>query len=230
MALLASLLLSSLASFAQDKADEPNTPEKTQSLEGEEPSADEESSAGKERSAENEPSANKNAIERTVPKPHQNLIKQLKASYKANELNTLQAEGESFHALWRKDSTGQAYGAVLLVPTDGQTPNWPYTIEPLRTHLSTSGWATLSIEISPHPASAIPSRPAPKQVKAEQKPAETEADENGDKTENDSSQDEAVEKPIENQQEITTKEKKHGNKHQKRQRTCAHRRRHPVSP
>lgn len=87
------------------------------------------------------------AIERAAKQ----RIEHLRAQYPPEQIRQLEAEGEQFTALWRKDRSGAALGAVLLVPAVGQTANWPNTIDVLRNELSVNGWSTLSIDLKiPH--------------------------------------------------------------------------------
>jgi hypothetical protein len=74
----------------------------------------------------------------------------LRKQYPARELVELSANDETFSALWRKDRSGDALGAVLLVPALGQTANWPNTIDVLRNELPQTGWSTLSIDLKAH--------------------------------------------------------------------------------
>jgi hypothetical protein len=72
----------------------------------------------------------------------------LREQYPQEDLRKLDSDtGESFNALWRKDQTGDAFGAVLIVPDNGQTANWPHTIDVLRLDLPNHGWSTLSIDL-----------------------------------------------------------------------------------
>lgn len=59
----------------------------------------------------------------------------------------LEAQGEKFLALWEPDTSGSSFGAILLLHGEGQTPDWPDTINPLRTTLMQFGWSTLAIEL-----------------------------------------------------------------------------------
>lgn len=88
-------------------------------------------------------------IERTLPNLAENRQKQLHNQYPAEDIQNLNASGQTFIALWNKDQSGDAYGAVLLLHADGQTANWPNIIEPLRTELPQNGWSTLSIDLQP---------------------------------------------------------------------------------
>ena len=85
--------------------------------------------------------------EKSAPDTLATRIAQLKAQYPEEDLISLSANGTEFSALWKKDQSGDALGAVLIVPSEGQTANWPNTIDVLRTELPQDGWNTLSIDI-----------------------------------------------------------------------------------
>lgn len=88
----------------------------------------------------------------------------LREQYPQEDLRNLtSASGETFTALWRKDQTGDAFGAVLIVPDSGQTANWPNTIDVLRLDLPSHGWSTLSIDLveQRQPVISKNSTPAP---------------------------------------------------------------------
>lgn len=62
-------------------------------------------------------------------------------------LTWLEAQGEKFIALWEPDTSGASFGAILILHGEGQTADWPNSINPLRTNLIKFGWSTLSIEL-----------------------------------------------------------------------------------
>lgn len=74
-------------------------------------------------------------------------LAQLQAAYPPEDLMELEANGAKFTSLWKKDQSGEALGAVLILPSDGQTANWPNTIDVIRNELPQDGWSTLSIDI-----------------------------------------------------------------------------------
>ena len=100
-------------------------------------------------------------VTRSLPNAEKKRIEALKAQYPPEDLQHLTSAGEKFTALWRKDRSGKAFGALLIVPTDGQTANWPHTIDVLRTELPKAGWSTLSIDVKPLAAPKAPARPEP---------------------------------------------------------------------
>lgn len=54
----------------------------------------------------------------------------------------LKAGDESFLTLWLPANTAEAEGVVILVPGDGESPDWPQAIGPLRRKLPDAGWQT----------------------------------------------------------------------------------------
>ncbi len=129
-----------------------------------------------EQSSKDKPqttNAGPSSISRANKNPHQTLIKQLQASYRTEELVRLKADGKAFSALWRQERKGKAFGAVLIVPADGQTPNWPHSIDVLRQDLSLSGWSTLAIETALMPSPKVPARPTAAEPKAAKQTANT---------------------------------------------------------
>lgn len=96
--------------------------------------------------------------EKSRPDPEGERIRALKSEYPEKDLRKLHANGKEFTALWRQDHSGKAFGAILIVPTDGQTANWPNTIDVIRTELPKSGWSTLAIDIEPIASTKAPPR------------------------------------------------------------------------
>ncbi len=94
---------------------------------------------------------------KTAPNTLAIRMAQLKSQYPKEDYLSLQANNEPFTALWKKDQSGEALGAVLIVPSDGQTANWPNTIDVLRNELPQDGWSTLSIDIESR-RSTLPSK------------------------------------------------------------------------
>jgi len=99
-----------------------------------------------EQPTESSEEANKRKAE-SITSANNKHLELLRAQYPKGEITQLQADGESFTALWRKDRSGDALGAVLLIPAVGQTANWPNTIDVLRNELPLTGWSTLSIDL-----------------------------------------------------------------------------------
>lgn len=61
-------------------------------------------------------------------------------------------------ALAQKHRTAQAQGAVLIVPDQGQHPDWPALVSPLRQSLPDHGWYTLSISMPNPSPGMVPER------------------------------------------------------------------------
>lgn len=72
------------------------------------------------------------ALERTVPQQEQ---------------QSLQADGETFLALWKPANTSEPSGAVIIIPGAGETADWPQVIGPLRQKLPDAQWHSLSISL-----------------------------------------------------------------------------------
>ncbi len=133
-------LLLCLTCFAQDDGEKQVAPE-TEA----DPSAEEAAASTKDP-------------ERTLPDIHSRNIALLKSQYPPRDVRKLNADGKAFTALWRKDQSGEAFGAVLIVPANGQTANWPHTIDVLRNDLPKNGWSTLAIDIKHLATPNIPKR------------------------------------------------------------------------
>lgn len=78
-----------------------------------------------------------------------------------NEQQILKAGDETFLALWLPANRADAEGAVILIPGDGESADWPVAIGPLRRKLPDAGWQTLSLTL-PDPQSTAPV-PRPKE-------------------------------------------------------------------
>lgn len=109
---------------------------------------------------------------KTVPDTQAQRVAQLKAQYPPADIRQLADSEGSFNALWREDQSGDAFGAILIIPTDGQTANWPHSINVLRTELPLHGWSTLTIDIAPIAEKKIPKRPK-KKIKASSTPEDS---------------------------------------------------------
>ncbi len=89
------------------------------------------------------------------------------------DMTWLEANGEKFMGLWQADTTGNPFGAVLILHGEGQSVDEPFEINAIRNNLSHHGWATLSIHLPPLARAKIPSRP-----KKMKEPSNTEKDPN----------------------------------------------------
>ncbi|WP_040259815.1 alpha/beta hydrolase family protein [Pseudomonas massiliensis] len=63
------------------------------------------------------------------------------------QIQTLQASGDNFMALWLPADTADPVGLVIIVPGAGESANWPVAVAPLRTRLPEAGWGTLSLTL-----------------------------------------------------------------------------------
>ncbi|KPW57835.1 Uncharacterized protein ALO80_02571 [Pseudomonas caricapapayae] len=57
----------------------------------------------------------------------------------------LQAGDENFLALWKPANSDTPQGAVIIVPGDAESPDWPDAVGPLRRKFPDVGWSSLSI-------------------------------------------------------------------------------------
>jgi hypothetical protein len=103
------------------------------------PPADEQPAASPTREALTERSRSEAmALERQLP---------------VSEQQHFLAGSETFLALWLPANVGQPSGAVILLPGDGETADWPKVIGPLRHKLPDAGWHSLSLSL-PDPQQA----------------------------------------------------------------------------
>jgi dienelactone hydrolase len=94
------------------------------------------------------------------------------------EQQQLQAGDQTFLALWLPANVGEPSGAVILLPGDDETADWPQSVGPIRRKLPDAGWHTLSLTL-PSPLNSVPTtrsapetEPAPDETAAEA-PAES---------------------------------------------------------
>ncbi|MGU1064271.1 alpha/beta hydrolase family protein [Pseudomonas aeruginosa] len=111
-----------------------------------------------EEAAKDQPPA---PVERpAVSERSQDETKGLERQLPEDGQQILKAGDESFLTLWLPANTAEAEGVVILVPGDGESPDWPQAIGPLRRKLPDAGWQTLSLAL-PDPQSTAPvTRPA----------------------------------------------------------------------
>ncbi|MCQ4298673.1 alpha/beta hydrolase family protein [Pseudomonas songnenensis] len=70
---------------------------------------------------------------------------------------------DRFLALWHPANTAKARGVLVIVPSEGETADWPRAIGPLRRGLPEHGWHTLSLtpaDSALTPGPRIPAAPA----------------------------------------------------------------------
>ncbi|WP_421855653.1 DUF3530 family protein [Marinomonas sp.] len=86
-----------------------------------------------------------------IPKPQASRIDALKTSLTIRRLDhqiqTLEADGEPFLALYRPSLTSSTQGCVVMLHSDNEHPDWPDAIAPLRNAMPEHSWCTLSIEV-----------------------------------------------------------------------------------
>jgi len=59
----------------------------------------------------------------------------------------LEANGNKFLSIYTPATTDNTAGTVILLHGRGAHPDWPQVIQPLRTRLPETGWATLSLQM-----------------------------------------------------------------------------------
>jgi hypothetical protein len=74
------------------------------------------------------------------------------------EQQQLQTTDESFLALWLPANTGNPSGAVIIIPGDGESADWPKAISPLRHKLPDAGWHSLSLTLPDPNQPFVPAR------------------------------------------------------------------------
>lgn len=74
------------------------------------------------------------------------------------EQRLLQAADESFLALWLPANAPQAHGVVILLGGDGESPDWPASLGPLRRKLPDAGWHSLALGLPDPPHGQAPAR------------------------------------------------------------------------
>lgn len=72
------------------------------------------------------------------------------------EQQQLQTADEAFLALWLPANVAAPSGAVIILPGDDESADWPQSVGPLRRKLPDAGWHSLSLTL-PDPASDAPS-------------------------------------------------------------------------
>ncbi len=112
----------------------------------------------------------------------------------------LEAGNEKFMGLWQADTTGNPFGAILILHGEGQSVDEPHEINAMRNNLIHYGWATLSIHLPALARAKIPPRPEPK-------PKESKKPKDGpDESSTQAPPDADADKTPENQGKATTKQ------------------------
>lgn len=87
-------------------------------------------------------------VERSNPNPMLQMLNALVAELPAEQVIKLPlAEEQTFFALQINALSAKSKGQVLMLPGDGEHPNWPQGIAPLREVMPEYGWTTLSIAL-----------------------------------------------------------------------------------
>lgn len=128
------------------------------------------------------------ATEARAPLPERSAVEAaaLEQRLEHKEQQQLQAGDEGFLALWLPANVGEPSGAVIIVPGDDESADWPQAVGPLRRKLPDGGWHSLSLTL-PDPtgdapplrdatAAATPAEPAADASAASAPGAETEAE------------------------------------------------------
>jgi hypothetical protein len=101
----------------------------------------------------------KAAAERSpLPERSELAARALERQLRDAEQQRLQADSETFLALWLPANSGKPHGAVILLPGDNQSADWPRSVGPLRRKLPDSGWHSLSLSL-PDPAGELAGDP-----------------------------------------------------------------------
>lgn len=82
----------------------------------------------------------------------------LEQQVEQKEQQQLQAGDEQFLALWLPANVAEPSGAVILLPGDDESADWPQSIGPLRRKLPNGGWHSLSLSLPDPNGDAPPQR------------------------------------------------------------------------
>jgi hypothetical protein len=132
----ATLALSLLLAISPLQAEEPTPAEET-------PAATDGSTAPAEEVRA--PLAERSEVEATA----------LEQQLEQKEQQQLQAGDERFLALWLPANAAEPSGAVIILPGDDESADWPQSVGPLRSKLPNGGWHSLSLTL-PDPNSDAP--------------------------------------------------------------------------
>lgn len=109
--------------------------------------------AATDKSAEEKPAERQPLLERS-----QEEAAALQRKLPAQEQQQLQAGSDTFLALWKPANSAEPKGAVIIVPSAGETADWPQAIGPLRRKLPDVEWSSLSITLPDLQGDAIAPR------------------------------------------------------------------------
>jgi hypothetical protein len=82
----------------------------------------------------------------------------LEQQIEQKEQQQLQAGDEQFLALWLPANVAEPSGAVILLPGDDESADWPQSVGPLRRKLPDGGWHSLSLTLPDPNGDAPPQR------------------------------------------------------------------------
>jgi len=100
--------------------------------------------------------------ERINPDPMREMLTALVAEVPEEEVVNLPlGENKTFLALEKLSLRFKPKGQVLMLPGDGQHPDWPLGIAPLRQVLPEYGWTTLSISLPVYKGTGVAKRTLP---------------------------------------------------------------------
>lgn len=142
--------------------------------------AEDEDSAAPADTAEAEAAPSEaSAIER-MPLPERSEVdsQALQRQLELKEQQQLQAGEDNFLALWLPANTSEPNGAVILLPGDNESADWPQVIGPLRRKLPDAGWHSLSITLPDPNSEAPPLRQAQAQAQSSLPATDEATDEN----------------------------------------------------
>ncbi|WP_313514822.1 alpha/beta hydrolase family protein [Pseudomonas sp.] len=110
--------------------------------------------------AEDPPAAPATSVERApLEERSQDESLGLQRQLPAGEQQQLQAGDEQFLALWKPANSPKPSGLVVILPGDGEHPDWPRVVGPLRNKLADAGWHTLSLSPPDPLGELLPPRP-----------------------------------------------------------------------
>lgn len=104
------------------------------------------------------PAIEKPAERQPLPERSQQEASALERQVPQQEQQQLQAGSDSFLALWKPANSAEAEGVVILVPSAGETADWPQAIAPLRRKLPGAAWGTLSLSLPDVSVDTLPPR------------------------------------------------------------------------
>ncbi|WP_339081107.1 alpha/beta hydrolase family protein [Pseudomonas sp. TMP9] len=97
------------------------------------------------------------AEEQRAPLPERSEVEAtaLEEQLAPKEQQQLQAGDEAFLALWLPANAPEPSGAVIILPGDDESADWPQSVAPLRRKLPNAGWHSLSVTL-PDPNGVAP--------------------------------------------------------------------------